>query len=126
MNDSTSPELSVVVPVFNEAENIKILQAELATTLAGTEHEIIFVDDGSTDATAAHIERSPRVRVIQFEKNRGQVRPFTQVLRKLGVWSLCSLTAISRTIRLIFRGWCQRLLVAPIWHAVTGRSARIQ
>src|SRR5215210_667531 len=72
MNDLSSPEVSVVVPVFNEEENIKILQSELATVLAGTEHEIIFVDDGSTDATAARIEHSPRVRVIQFEQNRGQ------------------------------------------------------
>jgi dolichol-phosphate mannosyltransferase len=69
---SLTPELSVVVPVFNEDENISILQSELATTLAGTDHEIIFVDDGSTDRTAAKIEPSPAVRLIRFEQNRGQ------------------------------------------------------
>jgi len=67
-----SPELSVVVPVFNEEENISILQGELASALAGTNHEIIFVDDGSTDQTAARIATSPNVRVIRFEQNRGQ------------------------------------------------------
>src|SRR4051812_27987303 len=66
------PELSIVVPVFNEEENIAILQSELATALAGTDYEIIFVDDGSTDRTAARIERSSTVRLVRFEQNRGQ------------------------------------------------------
>ena len=69
---SSSPDLSVVVPVYNEEENINILQKELDAALEGTNHEIIFVDDGSTDATATRIEPSPRVRLIQFEQNRGQ------------------------------------------------------
>ena len=68
----TSPHLSVVVPVFNEEENIAILQSELETALTGTNHEIVFVDDGSTDQTAAKISRSPTVRLIRFEQNRGQ------------------------------------------------------
>jgi glycosyltransferase involved in cell wall biosynthesis len=73
MNDAaTAPELSVVVPVFNEEENIPLLQSELAAALAGTNREIIFVDDGSTDATATRIEQSPSVRLIRFERNRGQ------------------------------------------------------
>ena len=67
-----SPELSVVVPVFNEEENIAILQSELASALAGINHEIVFVDDGSTDQTAAKISPSSAVRVIRFEHNRGQ------------------------------------------------------
>src|SRR5436190_21235206 len=66
------PQLSVVVPVFNEEENIGILQSELETVLAGTGHEIVFVDDGSTDQTAAKISPSPTVRLIRFEQNRGQ------------------------------------------------------
>jgi glycosyltransferase involved in cell wall biosynthesis len=73
MNESLKPpELSVVVPVFNEQENIAILQSELTTALAGIDHEIVFVDDGSTDQTAAKIEKTPRVRLIRFEQNRGQ------------------------------------------------------
>ena len=67
-----SPELSIVVPVFNEEENIAILQSELQTALAGTDYEIVFVDDGSTDQTAARISSSPTVRVLRFEQNRGQ------------------------------------------------------
>ena len=67
-----SPELSIVVPVFNEQDNIGLLQSELQTTLAGTNYEIVFVDDGSTDQTVARIAPSPSVRIIRFEQNRGQ------------------------------------------------------
>jgi dolichol-phosphate mannosyltransferase len=70
MNES--PALSIVVPVFNEEENVSILQSELRAVLAGLAHEIIFVDDGSTDRSAEKIERAPNVRVLRFEKNAGQ------------------------------------------------------
>jgi dolichol-phosphate mannosyltransferase len=64
--------LSVVIPLFNEEGNIARLQSELASALAGLAHEIILVDDCSTDRTLALIERRPEVRVIEFEKNTGQ------------------------------------------------------
>ena len=69
---SKAPALSVVVPVFNEEGNISILQAELRNALLGLDYEIIFVDDGSMDGTAAKIGPAPQVHVIRFEKNRGQ------------------------------------------------------
>ena len=69
---SNSPDISVIVPVYNEEENIAILQSELASALAGTNHEIIFVDDGSSDQTAAKISPDGSVRILQFEQNRGQ------------------------------------------------------
>jgi dolichol-phosphate mannosyltransferase len=67
-----SPEVSVIVPVYNEEENVPILQSELSAALKGIDHEIIFVDDGSTDRTVERIEAAPNVRVIRFEKNAGQ------------------------------------------------------
>jgi glycosyltransferase involved in cell wall biosynthesis len=67
-----TPEVSVVVPLYNEEENVPILQRELEAALAGFDYEIIFVDDGSTDATIARIEQSERVRVLPFAKNAGQ------------------------------------------------------
>ncbi|HSP46017.1 MAG TPA: glycosyltransferase family 2 protein [Chthoniobacterales bacterium] len=67
-----SPAVSVVVPLFNEEENVPILQAELATALAGLDYEIILVDDGSVDHTVGRIAPDARVRLVQFERNAGQ------------------------------------------------------
>jgi dolichol-phosphate mannosyltransferase len=67
-----SPAVSVVVPLFNEEENVPILQAELAAALGLLDYEIIFVDDGSRDGTVQRIAPDPRVRVLQFERNAGQ------------------------------------------------------
>jgi len=67
-----SPAVSVVVPLFNEEENVPILQGELTAALSGVDYEIIFVDDGSTDETMRRIAPDPRVRLVQFERNAGQ------------------------------------------------------
>lgn len=67
-----APAVSVVVPLYNEEENVPILQRELETALSGIDYEIIFVDDGSSDATIARIEQNERVRVLPFSKNAGQ------------------------------------------------------
>jgi dolichol-phosphate mannosyltransferase len=65
-------QISVVVPVFNEEESVAILQRELTTALAGLDYEIIFVDDGSRDETAARIQADERIRLFRFETNAGQ------------------------------------------------------
>jgi dolichol-phosphate mannosyltransferase len=67
-----SPAVSVIVPLFNEEENLPILQSELRTALSGLDHEIVFVDDGSVDRTVEQIETASNIRVIRFEKNTGQ------------------------------------------------------
>ena len=72
MQTTSSPEISVVVPLFNEEESIAILQTELSAALKGLDYEIIFVDDGSVDRTAERIETAPNIRLIRFEKNSGQ------------------------------------------------------
>ena len=64
--------ISVVVPLYNEEDNVRQLQQEVATALAGREYELILVDDGSRDATLARIERAPQVRVLEFVQNTGQ------------------------------------------------------
>ena len=69
---TSSPAVSVIVPLFNEEQSVPILQSELAAALKGLDHEIIFVDDGSADQTVARIRVAPNVRVIRFEKNAGQ------------------------------------------------------
>ena len=73
MTETTrSPAVSVIVPLFNEEENMSILQSELNATLGGTDHEIIFVDDGSVDRTVERIVPAPNIRVIRFGTNTGQ------------------------------------------------------
>src|SRR2546428_5502835 len=73
MTETTrSPAVSVIVPLFNEEENMSILQSELRAALGGLDHEIVFVDDGSVDRTVERIKPVPNIRVIRFEKNTGQ------------------------------------------------------
>jgi len=68
-----APDLAVVIPAFNETEGItgtlQRLQAALATMAATT--EIVVVDDGSTDGTAARAATVPGVRVITHQENLG-------------------------------------------------------
>lgn len=66
--------LSVVIPVMNEEGNIALLTSRIAEALAGIEHEVIFVDDGSSDRTVAEIEAygSPVTRVLVLNRNYGQ------------------------------------------------------
>ncbi|MBN8710864.1 MAG: glycosyltransferase family 2 protein [Verrucomicrobia bacterium] len=66
------PDFSVVIPLYNEEDNVAILQREIGEALAGRNYELILVDDGSSDATVARIDRTPEVRVLEFEKNAGQ------------------------------------------------------
>ena len=71
-------ELSVVIPVFNEEGNLAALHQELTAALEafGKTYEILFVDDGSTDASFALLKslhhRDDQVRVVRFRKNFGQ------------------------------------------------------
>jgi len=55
MSDAAPPAISVVVPVRNEAGNIAPLVEEIAAALAGMPFEIVYVNDGSTDATAKEL-----------------------------------------------------------------------
>ncbi len=67
--------LSVVVPVRNEAENILPLVAEIVAALADVPHEIVYVDDGSVDATPQRLAEAAAgwgVRVYRLAQNCGQ------------------------------------------------------
>ena len=73
-----SDSLSVVIPAYNEAENIAPLLERLQAALAGWpgEVEFLFIDDGSTDATLELLKhaqlREPRIRIARFRRNLGQ------------------------------------------------------
>lgn len=68
------PEISVVIPVCNEAENVAPLATEIAQALAGREFEILFVDDGSTDGTAAAVQACRAAGIAQIRLLRHSFR----------------------------------------------------
>jgi glycosyltransferase involved in cell wall biosynthesis len=69
------PEVSIIVPAYNEAENIAPLCQELAG-IATPEYEVIIVDDGSSDSTRAQAEAEAKVRpflkVVGYGRNQGK------------------------------------------------------
>ncbi len=71
-------DLSVVIPIHNEQENIPLLYAELVETLEKTslDFELLFVDDGSTDSSGKILEElthsDRRVRLVPLRRNFGQ------------------------------------------------------
>jgi len=73
-----APALSLVIPLFNEAESVSPLFAELADALARIDRpaEVVVVDDGSTDESFARLQvlagADPRIRVVRLARNYGQ------------------------------------------------------
>lgn len=77
MASLVAPSLSIVVPVFNEADSLAALHEEIARALADTpETELIFVDDGSTDDSWQVLvglqQKDERISAIRFRRNFGK------------------------------------------------------
>lgn len=86
-------QLSVIVPVMNEADNVVPLAHEIFTALQDRcDFEVLFVDDGSTDATltqlqAARAELGPRLRILKHPRNAGQSAAVVSGARAAqGIW----------------------------------------
>ena len=92
ISDPETPELSVVVPVKNEAGNTGPLTAEIHAALKGRlAYEIVFVDDGSSDATSSELRAlasaDPQVRVMRHFESCGQSQAtITGVAAAMGTW----------------------------------------
>ena len=79
-------KISVVVPVHNEADNIFPLMEEIVNALSHAEaYEIIYVDDGSNDQTAAVLKQALRdfiaLRVIRHQQSCGQITAIYTVVK---------------------------------------------
>lgn len=76
--DSPKPEVSIVIPVFDEEDNVQPLYRQIVDAMASTgmTYEIVFIDDGSSDETVARLramsEGDHRLRVIRLSRNFGQ------------------------------------------------------
>ncbi len=72
------PEVSIIIPIFNEADNIELLFTELAAELAllNKKYELIFVDDGSSDGSSLLLDQiasdNDNTRVLHMRRNYGQ------------------------------------------------------
>ncbi len=73
---SNSVEISVLVPVMNEAGNVAPLIEEICNVFKGRQFEIIYIDDASTDDTAAELsallDKVPQLRVLRHATRSGQ------------------------------------------------------
>ncbi|MEW6449662.1 MAG: glycosyltransferase [Pseudomonadota bacterium] len=83
---STTPAISVVIPMKNEAGNVGPLVAEIATALAGRNFEVVCINDGSTDNTEAELIRLrgqyPWLRQIKHTQSCGQ-----SAALRTGIWA---------------------------------------
>lgn len=83
MTAETRPAISVVVPLYNEAENLDDLHRQMCAALESMdrEFELVFVDDGSTDGTRERLlaleSADSRVRAVLLRRNFGQTAAFS-------------------------------------------------
>jgi dolichol-phosphate mannosyltransferase len=80
MNMVKCPELAVIVPTYRERENVRALVTRLEAVLAGTEFEVIFVDDDSPDGTADEVR--------DLSRSNGRIRALQRIGRR-GLSSAC-------------------------------------
>src|SRR2546430_15547752 len=77
---SAPVELSLVVPVYNERESLRILVAEVDRALAGRRYEIVAVDDGSSDGSLDELKAlkrdHPELQIVALAAKPGQTAAF--------------------------------------------------
>ncbi|CAN5528411.1 glycosyltransferase family 2 protein [soil metagenome] len=73
------PELSVVIPIMNEEDNVKPMISAVEAALQGFDYELIFVDDGSTDETKTRLRKlvNEHIKLVELRKNYGQSTAMT-------------------------------------------------
>jgi dolichol-phosphate mannosyltransferase len=85
MADAEGPDVSLVVPVYNEVENLHPLQLAVSAAMEGHHYELVLVNDGSTDGSDAALdaiaEAHEEVRIIHFVRNYGQTAALTAGIR---------------------------------------------
>ena len=94
---SLAPELSIVVPTYNESENLSILVERTRKALGRTKHEIIVVDDNSPDGTGEIAERLAKkygnIKVVHREKKKGLASAVVDGFKHVSAPVICVIDA---------------------------------
>lgn len=81
-DNSNTPEISIIIPVYNERENLVLLEEEIVKAMQplNREYEVVLVDDGSQDGSPELIRtlqcKNSHLRLIRFGHNHGQTAAF--------------------------------------------------
>ncbi|MBI5678784.1 MAG: glycosyltransferase family 2 protein [Planctomycetes bacterium] len=71
-----NPDISIIIPLYNEVDNIELLGYSIINAMQGRNYEVVFVDDGSTDGSTQKLKewcaQHTNFRTIHFKKNAGQ------------------------------------------------------
>ena len=71
-----NPDISIIIPLYNEVDNIELLGYSIINAMQGQNYEVVFVDDGSTDGSTQKLRewcaQHTNFRTIHFKKNAGQ------------------------------------------------------
>ena len=85
MTEGTAPEVSIVIPVYDEEDNIQPLHAAICSAMEGISFEVLYVNDGSRDRSAESLDAlsqsDARARIIHFVRNYGQTAALTAGIR---------------------------------------------
>ena len=126
-----NPQVSVVIPVYNEEEGLPLLFDRLypAMDALRCRYEIVFVDDGSSDHSVAQLreqfQRRPDVtKVVVLARNAGQHLAILGRLRRRAAPTSSPSMRICRTRRRKLRGWSPPWMPAPITWAPSASAAR--
>ncbi len=71
-----NPDISIIIPLYNEVDNIELLGSSIINAMQGQNYEVVFVDDGSTDGSTQKLRewcaQHTNFRTVHFKKNAGQ------------------------------------------------------
>ena len=119
MPTSQAPSLSIVIPLYNEEENVAALTDEVARAIPHQDWELIYVDDGSTDQTVARL--SPNDQCLPQV-----VKTCEMVLRGIGVHHGGLLPILKEMVEILFSRGLVKILFATETFAMGGECVVLE